>query len=71
MTCDNCGECRTDLRQGWCFKCRCRTVGFTKGQLVNNLHPDLTIRESAKKVYDDGVDAGLDPVPQATRYRWV
>jgi len=71
MKCDNCGECRTDLRDGWCFKCRIRTVNFDKGQLVNKLHPDLTIRESAKKVVEDGKAAGLEPTPQSDRYRWV
>lgn len=62
MTCEECGSINS-VSRGLCFKCKIRTVGFAKGQLVNRLHPDLTMRESARKIVEDGEAAGLTPVP--------
>ncbi len=68
FACENCGGCG-DLRDGWCFKCRIRTVGFAKGQLRNDLHPGHTLRESAQKIVEDGKAGGLEPVPYGDKYR--
>ncbi len=49
--------------QGLCFYHRIRTLQFTKGDLVNRLHPGLTTRESKKKIVDDAARNGYEATP--------
>ena len=57
-------DCRgADERQGLCYKHYLRTVAFHKGQLRNNLHPGLTMKESQRKIVEDAAKNGYEAVP--------
>ena len=58
---DNCH--REYDQQGLCFFHRIRTVAWAKGHLRNDLYPDLTIRESQKKIVEDAARNGYEAVP--------
>lgn len=58
-------DCLRDVPEGeeLCFYHKIRTLKFSKGALVNRLHPGLTLGESKKKIVEDAAKNGYEATP--------
>lgn len=54
---------RPDEGGGICFYHKIRTLRWSKGQLVNRLHPGLTMKESQDKIVADAAKSGIEATP--------
>jgi hypothetical protein len=53
-------------RSGLCYRHYLKTINIHPGQLVNRLHPGLTMKESQRKIVADAAKSGIDAVPVET-----
>lgn len=60
-------DCTREVEKaGMCYRHYLRSISFHKGQLVNRLHPGLTMKESQEKIRKDAAQNGYDAVPVET-----
>lgn len=63
-TCE-CGEIAT--KGDVCYKHYLKSIGFTKGHLVNRLYPGLTNRETEQRIMAEAKSKGEEAVPASWR----
>jgi hypothetical protein len=72
-SCEECGTERSDLRDGVCFRCRVRSVGFTwrgGGQYGRATFNDYTLGEMHRMQVGDAV-VGKDIEPKNSRHNYA